>query len=74
LRLQIQKESATLSGQGLSPSVNAKSGSNCMVEFAAVEFEALTQEFVALNKTEQSFDLYGLRVRTFDTEPEHWGR
>lgn len=73
MRLQIQKLVGTRSEQHLEGSISSKSGSYFMGEFMALENAGFTQEFVSLNKTEQTFDLYALRIRTFDNEPEHWG-
>jgi hypothetical protein len=71
--MQIKKLSGTHHGEVMAPPVNAVSGSNLMVEFSALERDGCMSEFASLNKLDHSIDLWNLRIRTWDTEPEHWG-
>jgi len=73
VRLQIKKLSETRLDEGLATTVNAASASNMMAEFAAIEKTECMFEFASLNKLEQSIDLWNLRIRTWDTQHEHWG-
>ncbi len=73
MRMQIIKLSGAHHDEALAASVNVVSGSNLMAEFAAIANDGCMCEFASLNKLEQSIDLWNLRLRTWDTEPEHWG-
>jgi len=73
VRMQIKKLSGTHHAESLAASVNAVSGSNLMAVFAAIANDGSMCEFASLNKLEQRIDLWNLRIRTWDTEHEHWG-
>jgi len=73
VRMQIKTLSETRLDEALSATVNVARASNMMAEFAAIEKTECMSEFASLNKLEQSIDLWNLRLRTWNTEPEHWG-